>query len=277
MILGNLGRMGYVNTLPVDWGVVNSPLGKLVHIIRGKPTDLNNLLATGHLDVSPVSSVAAAEHAEDWLVFDHLCIGSRGPVGSVILQADVPVERLHGMKVSITSASATASQLIRVLFAKYWHVDVYFVSDGESSPARLLIGDAALKAAHSGTGFIYDLGQVWKDFTGRNFVFGVWCVTRDFVRDHPEQTRAIYHLLLTSYAMGLAHWPEVVREAVEVTGLDEHIINDYFPKLVYPFDRSLWAGLETFLDLIGFKVDRLRTYRPQEGSLQCTPLRTASV
>ena len=35
MILAKLGRMAYVNTLPVDWGLVKSPLGKLAHIVRG--------------------------------------------------------------------------------------------------------------------------------------------------------------------------------------------------------------------------------------------------
>ncbi len=270
MILGRLGRMAYVNTLPVDWGLVNSPLKELVTIVRGEPTTLNSLLATGQLDVSPVSSVAALEHAADWLIFDHICIGSRGAVGSVILQSDTPVEQLSGKAVSVTSASATASKLLKVLFAKHWKTDVTFVRQGIAAPARLLIGDAALKAAQSDfTGYTYDLGQVWKDFSGQSFVFGVWCVRKEFVREFPQETRAIYHLLLTSYSMGLAHWSSVVDEATEVMGLDSNIIADYFPKLVYQFDSGLWAGLETFSGLLGNKPDVIRTYRPVEAHASC--------
>jgi chorismate dehydratase len=276
MILGRLGRMAYVNTLPVDWGLVNSPLKELVTIVRGEPTTLNSMLAAGELDVSPVSFVAALEHAEDWLIFDHICIGSRGAVGSVILQSDRPVEQLSGKTVSVTSASATAAKLLKVLFAKYWKTDVTFVPQGTAAPARLLIGDAALKAAQSEfSGFTYDLGQVWKDFSGHSFVFGVWCVRKDFVREFPQETRAIYHLLLTSYSMGLAHWSSVVDEATEVMGLDSDIIRNYFPKLAYQFDAGLWAGLETFAELLGYRPGHVGTYRPADGSA-CEPRRLAA-
>ena len=107
MKLGRMGRMAYINTLPVDWGFVGSDLGRLVFIQRGAPTQLNRLLSESRLDVSPVASVAAAEHSDNWLVFDHLCIGCRGEVGSVILRSDCPVEELDGACVAVTSDSAT--------------------------------------------------------------------------------------------------------------------------------------------------------------------------
>ena len=183
MILGRLGRMAYINTLPVDWGLVHSPLGKSVKVYRGTPTTLNRLLAEGKLDVSAVSSVAAIEHAEEWVVLDHLCIGCRGEVGSVILHSDRPVEELNGRSIAVTAASATAARLLEVLLARHWKVDVDLVAQDRPAPARLLIGDTALRTAQCGTaGFIYDLGLAWRDFTGQNFVFGLWCIRREFVR-----------------------------------------------------------------------------------------------
>ena len=264
MILAKLGRMAYVNTLPVDWGLVKSSLGKLAHIVRGTPTTLNALLANGELDISPVSLVAAAENAEDWLVLDHICIGSRGAVGSVILHSDVPVEELEGHQVSVTSASATASKLVRVLFSHHWKVCVRFVPDTEPGSARLLIGDAALMAAHSKSGFVYDLGEIWKDYSGKSFVFGVWCPRKEFVRRHPRQTEALYYALAASYALGRSEFPKIIAEAVKVTGLEKRLIEEYFPKLMYQFDTRLWEGSAMFLELIGFRPDCLRTYRPPE-------------
>jgi len=311
-----LGRMAYINTLPVDWGLVNGALAGLVTLHRGAPTTLNRLLAEGQLDASPVSSVAAAEHAADWLVLDHLCIGCRGEVGSVILQSDVPIEELEGRSVAVTAESATAARLLQVLLARHWKVQGQLTSDygttnvffnGESSflckkvstapeskksvsvqlasgqdievfgegrgealfiksaspqshsLPRLLIGDPALKIAQTDpSGFIYDLGQAWWDYTGLGFVFGLWCVRREFVADHPEETRMLCDLLRASRAKGVAENAKVVAEAARATGLAESKIKSYFTKLVYDLDDELWNGLNHFLGLLGYDPDLLQ-------------------
>lgn len=261
MILGKLGRMAYINTLFVDWGLVHSPLRKLVKVYRGTPTTLNRLLAEGKLDASPVSSVAAIEHAEEWVVLDHLCIGCRGEVGSVILHSDRPVEELKGTSIAVTAASATAARLLRVLLAQHWKVEVDLVAQDRLAPARLLIGDTALKTAQCGSAeFVYDLGLAWKDFTGQNFVFGLWCVRREFVERYPQETRALHNLLQTSYALGRAHRDGVIAEASHITGLDAPTLHAYFDKLAYDLDHGLWEGLNKFMNLLGYERDRLRTY-----------------
>ena len=136
MILGRLGRMAYINTLPVDWGLVHSPLGRQVKVYRGTPTTLNRLLAEGKLDVSAVSSVAAIEHAEEWVVLDHLCIGCRGEVGSVILHSDRPVEELNGRSIAVTAASATAARLLEILLARHWKVAVDLVEQDRADSRK---------------------------------------------------------------------------------------------------------------------------------------------
>jgi chorismate dehydratase len=269
MILGRLGRMAYINTLPVDWGLVHSPLARLVKVYRGTPTTLNRLLAEGKLDVSAVSSVAAIEHAEEWVVLDHLCIGCRGEVGSVILHSDRPVEELNGKSIAVTAASATAARLLEVLLARHWKVKVDLVAQDRLAPARLLIGDTALRTAQSGTaGLIYDLGLAWRDFTGQDFVFGLWCVRREFVEKYPQEIRALHHLLHTSHAMGRAHREDVIAEASHVTGLDGTTLHTYFEKLVYDLDRGLWEGLNTFMNFLGYGRDRLKTYGIPKAQLR---------
>jgi len=322
-----LGLMAYINTLPVDWGLIQGDFAELVTIRRGTPTTLNRLLAEGELDVSPVSSVAAAEHAADWLVFDHLCIGSRGAVGSVILHSDVPVEELGGRSITVTAQSATAAKLLEVLLTRHWRVKAKLIlDDGEveatpnkglaigrekSSPAlhakgflsfpldrshrqrarsngnrievlgescgealftkkaspqhyslpRLLIGDPALKTAQSNpSGFIYDLGQAWRDYSGYGFVFGLWCVRREFAEKHPRETNLLYDLLRASRGRGLEEKAKVVAEAARVTGLSESRIISYFNKLDYDLDAELWKGLSHFLHLSGYDPDMLQCF-----------------
>jgi chorismate dehydratase len=280
-----LGRMAYINTLPVDWGLANGALGSLATIQRGTPTTLNRLLAEGQLDASPVSSVAAVEHAADWLAFDHLCIACRGAVGSVILHSDVPVEELGGLSITVTAQSATAVRLLQILLARYWKVQAQLISDIRDAKAvsnaqptisykkipaqlppsrsisRLLIGDPALKTAQSNpSGFIYDLGQAWWDYMGRGFVFGLWCVRRAFAEQHPRETHLLYDLLRASRARGLAENARVVAEAAKATGLAESKIKSYFNKLVYDLDDELWDGLSHFLGLLGYDPGLLQRF-----------------
>ena len=295
-----LGRMAYINTLPVDWGLVNGTLGDLVTVHRGTPTTLNHLLAEGHLDASPVSSVAAAEHADDWLVLDHLCIGSRGEVGSVILHSDVPIEELEGRYIAVTAESATGAKLLKMLLDRHWKVQAQLTShNGRSSAlsckeqsrelvltkngslscpsmARLLIGDPALKTAQLGpSGLIYDLGQVWRDYTGLGFVFGLWCVRREFVESRPDQAWMLYDLLRYSRAQGLAEAARVVAEAATITGLSESKIETYFRKLVYDLDDELWNGLNHFLGLLGYDPGLLHRFGDAEGCMAHKPIRYA--
>jgi chorismate dehydratase len=264
MILARLGRMAYINTLPVDWGLVTSPLGSLVSLHRGMPTELNRWLADGRIDVSPVSSVAAADRAGEWLILDALCIGCRGEVGSVILHSDRPVEELNGRTIAVTAASATAARLLEVLLAAHWKVEAELVPQDRPAEARLLIGDAALKTAQAAPeGHVYDLGQAWKDHTGKAFVFGLWCLRRSFAREHPDEAWVIYHLLKASYAMGRAARRDVTAEAAKVTGLTENTLESYFPKLVYIMDHELRLGLDLFLESIGYDPASLETFGEQ--------------
>jgi len=154
-----------------------------------------------------------------------------------------------------------AAAHVAIQVARHWKVEVDLVAQDQPAPARLLIGDTALRAAQRGSaGFIYDLGLAWRDFTGHDFVFGLWCMRREFVREYPQETAALYHLLQTSYAMGRAHREGVVAEASHITGLDGPSLHTYFEKLVYELDHGLWEGLIRFMNLLGYGRDRLRTY-----------------
>lgn len=261
MILGRLGRMAYINTLPVDWGVAKGNLGDLVTVRRGAPTELARLLAEGELDVSPVPAVAAAQHAREWLVLDHLCIGCRGAVGSVILHSDRLIEEMDHGAVAVTRESATAARLVELLLAEHWGLKARLVDHDRPAQARLLIGDSALRAAQgTDQGYFYDLGSAWKAHTGLDFVFGVWCIRRRFAEEYPERAHAMYHALKLSRCMGRLDAADVVAEAVRIIGLSEPQVRSYFQKLVYEPEHGLWTGLRHFLSLIGYNPYELEFF-----------------
>ena len=56
------------------------------------------------------------------------------------------------------------------------------------APTAVLIGDAALRAAHDNKHLhVTDLGQAWREWTGLPMVFAVWAARRDFAEQHPGE------------------------------------------------------------------------------------------
>src|SRR5437763_819725 len=80
-----LGRIGYINCYPV-YGAIDRGLVPLpADLVTGTPSELNDLLAAGELDVSVVSAVEYARNARDYVLLPDLAISCDGPVRSVAL------------------------------------------------------------------------------------------------------------------------------------------------------------------------------------------------
>ena len=110
-----LGKIGYLNVLPIY-----EPLeaGRVPHrfVIRsGPPSTLNELMRRGELDLSACSSIEYARNPADYLLVPDLAIGSRGPVQSVQLLSRVPLARLDGERVLISSHTHTSAALLMLL------------------------------------------------------------------------------------------------------------------------------------------------------------------
>src|SRR5919108_707685 len=144
-----LGRISYVNMAPVFYR-----LDAEVDEIQGVPTELNERLLNGELDLAPISSIEYARHAHRLRLLPRLCVGSEGAVDSIQLVSRKPLEQVRS--VAITPESATSVVLTKVLLPEALHVPL-----GEDADAKLLIGDAALKSAFEDPTPHYDLGRLW--------------------------------------------------------------------------------------------------------------------
>ena len=91
-----MGRIGYLNVLPIYHPLESGILPHDYDIISGPPAVLNTMMARGELHVSSNSCFEYARHPEQYYLIEDLSIGSRGPVMSVLLLSRVPVERLDG-------------------------------------------------------------------------------------------------------------------------------------------------------------------------------------
>jgi chorismate dehydratase len=255
-----IGRIPYINTYPV-YGAVDRGIVRLdAAMIDGIPSALNAQMADGALDVSVVSAVEYALHAERYLLLPDLAITSDGPVRSVMLFSKRPVSELDGATVLVSRSSMTSVELLALLFRERWNVTPRLVPGdaesadiarfgAESHDARLVIGDAALllssgtHAASATYPHHVDLGQEWKAWTGLPFVFAVWVAQRstpvaDALRAHAG--------LIASRDWGIAHLDVLAAQASEVTGVPRQLCQQYFSGLDYRLSLPHLQGLTEF-------------------------------
>ena len=274
-----VGRIPYINCYPVYGGIDRGVVQLDAELVDGIPSHLNRLMARGALDISVISAVEYARDAARYLLLPDLAISCDGPVRSVMLFSRVPAASLSGRRVLVTRSSMTSVALLELLFEHVWDARPSFVpADAEIADlaraeqpehdARLIIGDAALLLS-SGTSdlarqypYAYDLGAVWKEWTGLPFVFAVWVALRTTPVEH---SLALHAQLIRSRDWGLAHLEELAAQASAATGVSRPTALEYLSGLDYGLRYEHLAGLTTFFGKLA------ATGRVPNGSLVFLP------
>lgn len=250
-----LGRIPWINCYPVygaiDRGLVSVP----AELVSGTASELNDLLATGALQISAVSAVEYARNSASYHLLPDLAITCDGPVHSVALFSKRSIEELTGCTVLLSASSRTSVLLLELLCRHRWGIRPRFATARAEAPdlptlaalpheAVLVIGDAAL---HLSSRSVYpvrvDLGAEWKAWTGLPFVFAVWAARRDVAG---IGVRAVHRRLLESRAWGLTHLDELAAAAALNTGVAASICRAYLGDLDYALSYRHLAGLTDF-------------------------------
>jgi chorismate dehydratase len=107
---------------------------------------------------------------------------------------------------------------------------------------------------------IYDLGALWRAWTGLPMVFAVWVARRDFADDRPVALRLVRNSLACALIDALDQLPAVAADAVPLGGgLDERVLLSYFRTLDYSFGERQQAGLRAFAALAASRDEIQRT------------------
>jgi chorismate dehydratase len=228
-----LGRISYVNMAPVFYRLDHE-----VEEVTGVPTELNERLVAGEIDVAPISSIAWARDAGRLRIMPRLCVSSEGAVDSIQLVSRVPIEQVR--RVAVTPESATSVVLTKVLIPEADHVPL-----GEEADAKLLIGDAALKSAFEDPTPHYDLGRLWLERTGLPMVFAVFAAPEPVA----PGMAALEDALVDSVRRARAEPEQLAYESSERYGYPAGFLARYFEKLRYRFGPRERAGLFTFLEM----------------------------
>jgi chorismate dehydratase len=228
-----LGRISYVNMAPIFFG-----LEAEVEEVPGVPTELNDRLLAGEIDLAPISSIEYGRHADRLRILPRLCVSSEGAVDSIQLVSRAPLE--HVTSVAVTPESATSAVLVRVLLPEAEQVPL-----GEDADATLLIGDAALKSMFEDPTPHYDLGRLWLEQTGLPMVYAVFACREPV----PDGVLELEPAFLAALQRNRSEPERLARESSARYGYPPGFLARYFEKLRYRFGPRERAGLLSFFEL----------------------------
>ncbi len=238
-----ISSVGYLNARPLVQGLAEDPRFSLDFAL---PSEVARQLAEDEADVA-LMPVAAAATMGDVRIVPGMAIGSRGPVRSVAIFGEKPVEELT--EVCLDLSSRTSVVLARLLLAKR-NPKVRFLGMKEADARKnisgtrgaLIIGDPALtiegKYPH-----VLDLASAWREETGLPFVFAAWCTRGDaLTADHAQAfLEAKRRGKEASRALAEAH--------AKATGLDVISLESYLANAIsYDLGEEELRGLQRFYD-----------------------------
>lgn len=253
-----VGHIQFLNCLPLYWGMAHNGALLDMELTKDTPDHLNDMLVRGDLDIAPISLVEFLRHADDLVVLPDIAVGSDGPVMSVVLVSQVPLDQLDGATVALGSTSRTSVRLAQLLLEerhgvrpRYYTCPPDLALMMQDADAGVLIGDAALRASlHDAPRlglYVHDLGQAWKEWTGLPFVFAVWAARRDFLERHPEHVRDVHRAFLESRDMSMAEVTKVAEQAARWEAFDAITLERYFAEaLDFSLGERQLAGIAEF-------------------------------
>jgi chorismate dehydratase len=258
-----VGHIDFLNCLPLFWGLARTGSLLDVDLRRDTPDALSDALAAGRLDIAPISLMEFLRNADDLVALPDIAVGSDGPVMSCLIVSREPLESLDGAPVALASTSRTSVRLADLLLTEAVGVKPeYFVSPPDlasmlrDAPAAVVIGDVALRAALSEARTmnlrVYDLGEMWRDWTGLPFVFAVFAARREFVEREPLTVRRVHRAFLRSRDVSLREIDTVCDQAARWEPFDAATLHRYFTSaLDFSLGERQLAGIAEFARRVG--------------------------
>lgn len=256
----NIGRIDYLNIWHVFQLLEETCPNPQFHYVPGHPSQLNSALACGNLDISPSSSFEYLLNAEQYELLPGASISAAREVQSVLFLSPVPLEELgawmraHPGTVNLTSASATSTALLKVLWTQKWQLSEPVWQDIEpglglaSGRPFLEIGNLALQHfINKPSGYhIIDLATEWREWTGLSFVFAVWIVRRNLCDAKQQLLNLLGKHIATIITSLPAEYARLAELPQRPTWLSARALHRYWQAMSYTLTAEEQAGLTMF-------------------------------
>ncbi|MGN6508384.1 MAG: menaquinone biosynthetic enzyme MqnA/MqnD family protein [Chitinophaga sp.] len=238
-----VAAVSYLNTKPLLYGFKDHKVLRSMELSVDYPSKIAQQLIDGEVDVALVPVAIIPKLKEHHIISD-FCIGAEGPVASVCLFSDVPLQEIK--RIYLDYQSRTSVALLKLLVREHWKLNVELVETSggyehliKGTDAGLVIGDRALKQRRVSP-YIYDLAETWMRFTSLPFVFAAW------ISNRPLPVEFI-QLFNDANSIGLNSLPAVVSE----NSSPDYDLTVYFTQNIsYPLTPAKRQGLQRFLSYL---------------------------
>lgn len=249
-----IGEIPYANLFPIFYMLKRESDISEYEFIRGVPAELNKKIREGKIDVSPSSSIEYLRHQDKYELIENHSISSMGPVGSILLFSNKPIEKLGRITILTSSQSETSAALIQIVLNKFYGLDCSFQSSNmklrdaiASCTAYLLIGDEALIEAVKQPGlYIYDVGELWYKHTGLPFTFALWIAHKDRCVEKRDLYIKFIDSLNRAKASALKNLETIAASSPLKDMLSEKNLVSYWKEISFDFHEEHRKGLELF-------------------------------
>lgn len=258
-----VGHIQFLNCLPLYWGLVHTGTLLDLELTRDTPEKLSEQLVNGDLDIGPITLVEFLKNSDDLVALPDIAVGCDGPVMSCEIVSRVPLEELHdGSRVALGSTSRTSVRLAELLLSdrfgvhpEYYRCPPDLPTMMREADAAVVIGDLGLRAylrdVPDQNLYVYDLGELWKEWTGLPFVMAVWAARRDFLEREPETVREVHRAFLSSRDLSLQEVAKVAEHAARYEVFEPAVLERYFTTLDFRFGERQLEGVTEFARRVG--------------------------
>lgn len=244
-----IAASSYLNTAPLIWSFI---YGSQQHDVRlltdAAPARCADMLARGQVEAALVP-VIEYQRMPELAVIPDVCIGARAAVRSVVLatrRADLHEVRTIALDVS----SRTSAALVQIIFREFLEREPQTTQCRPDLDEMLNAHDAALIIGDPGMTFsredlrVYDLANLWREYTGLGFVFAMWMAHEG----DSEAVRAID--FAGARDEGLAHTEEITARYKDELGLSQAELHTYLHEnICFKLNDEMRAGLDLFYKL----------------------------
>jgi len=250
-----ISAISFLNTAPLMWDFDHAGAAANFEISYTVPSACAAALAANQADIGIIPAFTYAE-IPNLLILPDIAIAAKDRVRSILLVSNKKMEDIR--TVAADTSSRTSVALLQVLFAKFL--------DGaralrphppdleamlRDQDAALLIGDTALQVAVDAGYQLYDLAELWHEFTGQTFVFAVWAVREDSLGRKPaglDLTKVFQQS--RDHGLQPASIERIAQDWSPRLNLSRDIIREYLTQNIhYDLDAQALAGLKLFFQL----------------------------
>jgi chorismate dehydratase len=267
-----IGKIPYANLFPIFHQFEQRNISDY-SFIEGVPSKLNKMLRYGMLDISPSSSIEYLQNKDRYFLLPWFSVSSSGPINSILLFSSLPLGRLEGETIAVSSESETSTALLKIILSEFFSVQCRFEPVSQKSvknillsyPAVLHIGDTALEEARKlpeysnlvrktskkypeekASVYIYDLGELWDKYTGLPFVYALWLVRKDLLLQKRSLIEKFSSDLMNATRQMHTLLPAIAKKAPQSKWLGRKELLDYWNIISYGFTERHLAGLKLF-------------------------------